>query len=115
MQGLYDPRYEHDGCGVALVARLDASRRTARPGSPRALILAPTRELVGQIHAALAPLARTAGLSTITVFGGVGQNPQVQGLRRGADIVVACPGRLEDLIGQGHCSLRDVEVTLVRQ
>ena len=98
---------------LPLVARLDASRRTARPGSPRALILAPTRELVGQIHTALAPLARTAGLSTITVFGGVGQNPQVQGLRRGVDIVVACPGRLEDLIGQGHCSLRDVEVTIL--
>jgi superfamily II DNA/RNA helicase len=98
---------------LPLVARLDASRRTARPGSPRALILAPTRELVGQIHTALAPLARTAGLSTITVFGGVGQNPQVQGLRRGADIVVACPGRLEDLIGQGHCSLRDVEITVL--
>jgi superfamily II DNA/RNA helicase len=98
---------------LPLVARLDASRRTARPGAPRALILAPTRELVGQIHAALGPLARTAGLSTITVFGGVGQNPQVQGLRRGADIVVACPGRLEDLIGQGHCSLRDVEITIL--
>jgi superfamily II DNA/RNA helicase len=98
---------------LPLVARLDASRRTARPGSPRALILAPTRELVGQIHAALAPLAKTAGLSTITVFGGVGQNPQVQGLRRGVDIVVACPGRLEDLIGQGHCSLRDIEITIL--
>jgi len=98
---------------LPLVARLDAARRTPRSGAPRALILAPTRELVGQIQTALEPLAKTAGLSTQTVFGGVGQNPQVQGLRRGVDIVLACPGRLEDLIGQGHCSLRDVEVTIL--
>jgi superfamily II DNA/RNA helicase len=98
---------------LPLVARLDAQRRSPRPGAPRALILAPTRELVGQIQAALEPLAKTAGLTTQTVFGGVGQNPQVAGLRRGVDIVLACPGRLEDLIGQGHASLRDVEVTIL--
>jgi superfamily II DNA/RNA helicase len=98
---------------LPLVARLVASGRTPRAGKPRALILAPTRELVGQIDQALAPLAKAAGLSTRTVFGGVGQNPQVQGLRRGVDIVVACPGRLEDLIGQGHCSLGSVEVTVL--
>ena len=98
---------------LPLVARLAASGRNRRPGAPRALILAPTRELVGQIDQALAPLAKAAGLSTRTVFGGVGQNPQVQGLRRGVDIVVACPGRLEDLIGQGHCSLGSVEVTVL--
>ena len=98
---------------LPLVARLASSGRSRRPGAPRALILAPTRELVGQIEQALAPLARTAGLTTLTVFGGVGQNPQVQGLRRGVDIVVACPGRLEDLIGQGHCSLGSIEVTVL--
>ncbi len=98
---------------LPLVARLVASGRNRRPGAPRALILAPTRELVGQIDQALAPLARAAGLTTRTVFGGVGQNPQVQGLRRGVDIVVACPGRLEDLIGQGHCSLGSIEVTVL--
>jgi superfamily II DNA/RNA helicase len=98
---------------LPLVARLSASGRTRRPGAPRALVLAPTRELVGQIDQALAPLAKAAGLTTRTVFGGVGQNPQVQGLRRGVDIVVACPGRLEDLIGQGHCSLGSVEVTVL--
>ncbi|HET7194962.1 MAG TPA: DEAD/DEAH box helicase [Nocardioides sp.] len=98
---------------LPLVSRLVASGRSRRPGAPRALILAPTRELVGQIDQALAPLAKAAGLSTRTVFGGVGQNPQVQGLRRGVDIVVACPGRLEDLIGQGHCSLGSVEVTVL--
>ncbi len=98
---------------LPVVARLVASNRAAAPGKPRALILAPTRELVGQIHEALKPLAATNGLSTMTIFGGVGQNPQVQNLRRGADIVLACPGRLEDLIGQGHCNLGNIEVTVL--
>jgi superfamily II DNA/RNA helicase len=97
---------------LPLVARLSDGRRAA-PRRPRALILAPTRELVGQIHAALQPLAAQAGLTSITIFGGVGQHPQVTGLRKGADIVVACPGRLEDLIGQGHCDLGAVEVTVL--
>jgi superfamily II DNA/RNA helicase len=97
---------------LPLVARL-TDGRPARARAPRALILAPTRELVGQIDAALAPLAQAAGLTTRTVFGGVGQGPQVNALRRGVDVVVACPGRLEDLIGQGHCSLDDVEVTVL--
>ncbi|WP_121254184.1 DEAD/DEAH box helicase [Nocardioides ferulae] len=98
---------------LPLVARLAASGRRTAPGAPRALVLAPTRELVGQIQESLAPLAAAAGLTTATVFGGVGQNPQVQGLRRGADIVLACPGRLEDLIGQGHCTLGSIEVTVL--
>ncbi len=98
---------------LPLVARLQQSRRTARRGAPRALVLAPTRELVGQIEEALKPLADAAGLSTLTIFGGVGQGPQVKGLQRGVDIVLACPGRLEDLIGQRHCSLGDVEVTVL--
>ena len=79
---------------LPLVARLSASGKKAQARKPRALILAPTRELVNQINEALKPLAKTAGLSTQTVFGGVGQNPQVQGLRKGVDIVLACPGRL---------------------
>src|SRR3954451_733166 len=97
---------------LPLVARLTDGRR-ARATAPRALILAPTRELVGQIDAALAPLAEAAGLTTRTVFGGVGQHPQVTALRKGVDIVVACPGRLEDLIGQGHCTLAGVAVTVL--
>src|SRR4051794_33413978 len=97
---------------LPIVARL-ADGPNARARAPRALILAPTRELVGQIDAALAPLAKAAGLTTRTVFGGVGQGPQVTALRGGVDIVVACPGRLEDLIGQGFCSLDRVEVTVL--
>ncbi|WP_432478086.1 DEAD/DEAH box helicase [Nocardioides sp. GXQ0305] len=97
---------------LPLVARLaDGPRATAR--RPRALVLAPTRELVGQIRTALQPLAEAAGLTTVTVFGGVGQHPQVTALRQGADIVLACPGRLEDLIGQGHCDLDAIEVTVL--
>ncbi|MDQ2780919.1 MAG: DEAD/DEAH box helicase [Actinomycetota bacterium] len=98
---------------LPLVTRLSESRapRTAR--KPRALILAPTRELVAQIDAALAPLASAAGLTSITVFGGVSQNPQVSGLRRGVDILVACPGRLEDLMGQGHADLGSVQITIL--
>src|SRR3954447_4566387 len=98
---------------LPLGARLSESNRTARPKAPRALILAPTRELVNQIEEALRPLAKSAGLTTMTVFGGVGQNPQVQNLRRGTDIVLACPGRLEDLMGQGHCDLGQVEITIL--
>jgi superfamily II DNA/RNA helicase len=98
---------------LPMVARLAEAGRTPRRGAPRALILAPTRELVGQIHAALQPLARATKLTSATVFGGVGQNPQVQALRRGTDIVVATPGRLEDLIGQGHASLADVQITVL--
>lgn len=57
------------------------------------------------------PLAAAAGLTAATVFGGVGQGPQVKALSRGVDILIACPGRLEDLIQQRHCDLRGVEIT----
>jgi len=98
---------------LPLVTRLVAAPSRRRPGRPRALVLAPTRELATQIDEALAPLAKVAGLTSQTIFGGVGQNPQVQGLRRGVDVIVACPGRLEDLIGQGHVSLDGIEITVL--
>ncbi len=98
---------------LPLVARLAEDGRRTQSRKPRALILAPTRELVGQIKAELDPLAKTAGLTSQTVFGGVGQGPQVTGLRRGVDVVLACPGRLEDLMGQGHCDLSDVQITVL--
>ena len=98
---------------LPLVARLSASGRRRTPKRPRALVLAPTRELVAQIEESLAPLAALTGLKTRTVFGGVGQNPQVQALASGVDIVLACPGRLEDLISQGACSLDDIEITIL--
>ncbi|GAA5029687.1 hypothetical protein GCM10023258_26290 [Terrabacter aeriphilus] len=98
---------------LPLLTRLSQSggRRQAR--RPRALILAPTRELVTQIDTAMAPLAKALGLTSQTIFGGVGQNPQVQGLRAGVDVIVACPGRLEDLMQQGHVFLDAVEITIL--
>jgi superfamily II DNA/RNA helicase len=98
---------------LPLVARLDASKLPAMPRKPRALILAPTRELVGQIHASLAPLAKAAGLSTVVIYGGVGQGPQTTALKKGVDVVIACPGRLEDLMGQGYADLSAVEITIL--
>ncbi|MFM7045850.1 MAG: DEAD/DEAH box helicase [Ilumatobacteraceae bacterium] len=99
--------------GLAVITRLAASSQRRTAGRPRALILAPTRELVLQIDRTLAPLAAAAGMRTTTVFGGVGQGPQVDALRRGVDVVIACPGRLEDLIDQRHCSLGNVQVSVL--
>jgi superfamily II DNA/RNA helicase len=98
---------------LPLLARLAASPAPRRPGRPRALILAPTRELATQIQTSLAPLAKAAGLTTMTVFGGVGANPQISGLRAGVDVVVACPGRLEDHLRSGHVRLDAIEITVL--
>ncbi len=84
-----------------------------RPRRPRGLVLCPTRELATQIDATLAPLAAAYGLRTTTIFGGVSQNKQVAALDAGVDIVVACPGRLEDLLNQRLLSLDDVAVTVL--
>ncbi len=73
----------------------------------------PTRELANQVTAVFAPLARSLSLRVTTVIGGAPQRPQVEALRRGVDVVIACPGRLEDLIGQRHCQLDQVEVTVI--
>lgn len=91
----------------------DAKAATIRGRAPRALILAPTRELASQIAATCEPLTTAAGLKQTTIFGGVGQNPQVRALQAGVDIIIACPGRLEDLIGQGFADLSAVEVTVL--
>ncbi len=96
---------------IPLVARLaDGYTSACRP---RGLVLVPTRELASQVQAVLVPLARAVGLSVVTIFGGTSQNPQVAALRNRADIVVACPGRLADLIEQGHCHLGDVEISVI--
>jgi superfamily II DNA/RNA helicase len=98
---------------IPLVARLAASTTKRQPRRPRSLILVPTRELANQVAAVVDPLARALGMKTTVVFGGVGQNPQVQALAGGIDVLIACPGRLEDLIGQGHCDLGGVEITIL--
>ena len=96
---------------IPLVARLAEGYSMAC--RPRGLVLVPTRELAAQVEAVLSPLARAMGLSVAAIFGGTPQNPQVAALRNRADIVVACPGRLADLIEQDHCHLGDVEVTVL--
>jgi superfamily II DNA/RNA helicase len=98
---------------LPLLARLAASGKPRSPGRPRALILAPTRELASQIEAALAPLAKALSLRTMTVFGGVGPNPQISGLRAGVDVLVACPGRLADHMASGHANLGSIEITVL--
>src|SRR5439155_26486154 len=98
---------------LPVLARLAASATRRQPGRPRALILAPTRELAAQIEAAAAPLAQALALRTLTVFGGVAPGPQVKALQRGVDLLVACPGRLADHIATGHARLDGVEITVL--
>ncbi len=95
--------------GLPMVARLlDAARR-----APVALILAPTRELAEQISRELRPYAEAMGHAVATVYGGVGYGPQRKLLDRGAELVVACPGRLEDLLQMGALRLDDVDCVVV--
>lgn len=96
---------------IPLAARLSGT--ASRPARPSGLVLAPTRELATQITAALAPLAAACGLRVTTIFGGVTQSRQVSALKSGVDIVVACPGRLEDLMKQRLVSLDAVRITVI--
>ncbi|HZW27254.1 MAG TPA: DEAD/DEAH box helicase [Trueperaceae bacterium] len=79
----------------------------------RALVVAPTRELAEQINDEFAKLGRHTGLRSATVYGGVGFQPQVVALRGGADVIVACPGRLLDHVERGNADLRNVEVLVL--
>ncbi|QOD11564.1 DEAD/DEAH box helicase [Rathayibacter toxicus] len=100
---------------IPLIARLGGALAGGRrrPGRPLGLVLAPTRELATQITAAMQPLADAYNLVTTTIFGGVSQHRQVTALKQGVDVVVACPGRLEDLMKQGLVTLDAVEITVL--
>lgn len=100
---------------LPMVARLGTSLAGGRrrAGRPLGLVLAPTRELATQIMQTFEPLAAAYGLKVTTIFGGVNQTRQVTALRAGVDIVVATPGRLEDLMKQGHLTLDAVEITVL--
>ena len=98
---------------VPTVVAIAASKSTRRPNAPRSLVIVPTRELAAQVAATTAPLAKAMGLRVAIVHGGVSQGPQVSALRQGVDILVATPGRLEDLIEQRHCRLDEVEVCVL--
>ncbi|MCY4422187.1 MAG: DEAD/DEAH box helicase [Acidimicrobiaceae bacterium] len=110
----------HDICGraptgsgktLAFGIPLVATAVRARPHRPTALVLAPTRELADQIMTELRSFA--GGVRVAVVYGGVGYGRQMEALRRGVDILVACPGRLEDLIEQGVVSLAAVEAVVI--
>lgn len=90
---------------LPLLQRLDQANEPARPRQPKSLILAPTRELALQIHTELENFAKNTSLRSTVIFGGVGQNPQVRQLQKGVDVLVATPGRLLDLVGQGYVDL----------
>jgi ATP-dependent RNA helicase RhlE len=90
---------------LPILHQLSAERGASRPRSPRALVLAPTRELAIQIGEEFRAYAKYLNLRQTVIFGGVGQNPQVKALARGVDILVATPGRLLDLMNQRHLKL----------
>lgn len=107
---------EHD---IAAIER-EADRRGSAGGKaaanlprPRALVLAPTRELAKQIDEVLLPLAQAYGMTTTTVYGGVKYSRQIAELKAGAQIVVGCPGRLEDLLRQNALTLSSVECVVL--
>uniref|UniRef100_UPI000CD4F2DB DEAD/DEAH box helicase n=1 Tax=Streptomyces sp. FM008 TaxID=1983802 RepID=UPI000CD4F2DB len=97
--------------GLALLARLEGRR--AEPRSPLGLVLVPTRELAQQVTEALTPYARALRLRMTTVVGGLSLGRQASALRGGAEVVVATPGRLKDLIDRGDCRLDQVGATVL--
>ncbi len=98
---------------LPILQRLASDRRPAPRKGARVLVLAPTRELALQIADSFAVYGRHLPISRAVVFGGVGQNPQVSALARGVDVLVATPGRLLDLIEQGHAQLSGIEVLVL--
>ncbi|SDS54235.1 ATP-dependent RNA helicase RhlE [Pseudomonas asplenii] len=90
----------------------DKSQRHG-PRQPRVLVLTPTRELAAQVHESFKLYARDLKFVSACIFGGVGMNPQVQAMARGVDVLVACPGRLLDLAGQGSVDLSHVEILVL--
>ena len=95
--------------GLPLLMRVEG----AKPRRPLGLVLAPTRELAEQIQRELHPIAHAGGRRIIAVYGGVGYEHQKQALARGVDVLVACPGRLADLIEQGEVDLDEVEFVVI--
>ncbi|MDH0303875.1 MULTISPECIES: DEAD/DEAH box helicase [unclassified Pseudomonas] len=90
----------------------DKSQRHG-PRQPRVLVLTPTRELAAQVHDSFKVYARDLNFISACIFGGVGMNPQVQAMAKGVDVLVACPGRLLDLAGQGSVDLSHVEILVL--
>jgi superfamily II DNA/RNA helicase len=97
---------------IAVVEALGRGSRS-KPGRPRGLVLVPTRELAAQVCGVLGPLAKARSLTVTSVYGGAGYGPQLKALRSAVDILVACPGRLEDLMDRRDVSLNDVKIAVV--
>ena len=98
---------------LPLLQRLDDENSRPKPHRPRALVLAPTRELALQIHEELTSISRYTKMRHAFIIGGVGQNSQVRSLAQGLDVLVATPGRLLDLAGQRHVDLGEVSVLVL--
>jgi ATP-dependent RNA helicase RhlE len=115
MQGHDIVGLAHTGTGKTAAFVLPILHRLMQGGRRhvRALVIAPTRELAEQTHEAIGTLGRRTGLKSVTVYGGVGFNPQADRLKRGAEIVVACPGRLLDHINHGTVDLSHLEVLVL--
>jgi len=94
---------------LPILQLLDAKKGSSQRGTVKALILAPTRELVSQISENFSAYGKNLGISHCTIFGGVSQVNQVNNLRRGVDVIVATPGRLLDLMNQGYVKLNNIE------
>lgn len=92
-----------------LVSRFSAKNN----GLPRVLIMAPTRELAEQIHENIAMLAKHTSIRSVAIYGGVGKHPQIKSFRKGVDIVVACPGRLLDLMNENALTLKEIDVLVL--
>src|SRR5690606_19975948 len=99
--------------GLPLLQRLAKETPAKGPRKPRALVLVPTRELAVQVAESLKTYGRHLRLNVTMLFGGVGMQPQVDNLRRGVDILVACPGRLIDHLERGTAKLDAVEVLVL--
>jgi ATP-dependent RNA helicase RhlE len=95
---------------IPILQLLNANKVNEKKKRIRSLIVTPTRELAIQIAESFKAYGRYTGLTNAVIFGGVNQNPQVNTLRNGVDILIATPGRLIDLMNQGHLSLRDIEI-----
>ncbi|WP_067196675.1 DEAD/DEAH box helicase [Microbacterium sp. XT11] len=98
---------------VESVLKSQAGKRREFGRSPRAIILAPTRELALQIDRTIQPIARSVGLFTTQIYGGVPQGRQVGALKKGVDIVIGTPGRIEDLVNQGKLDLSDTRIAVL--
>ncbi|WP_439591309.1 DEAD/DEAH box helicase [Microbacterium sp.] len=98
---------------VESILRSQSGKRREFGRNPRAIILAPTRELALQIDRTIQPIARSVGLFTTQIYGGVPQGRQVGALKKGVDIVIGTPGRIEDLMNQGKLDLSSIEIAVL--